>query len=96
MCRSIHALHNFEPPADSREIREAALQYVRKISGMRVPSAANGAAFDSAVDEIATATERLLGDLVATTPPRDREADRARARARWEKRLARERAAGPG
>jgi hypothetical protein len=93
MCRSIHTLHNFEPPADSREIYEAALQYVRKISGMRNPSTANGAAFDRAVVEVAAATERLLDSLIAATAPHDRAVERARARARWEKRQARERAA---
>lgn len=93
MCRSIRPLHNFEPPADEREIHEAALQYVRKISGSRAPSAANRAAFEAAVEAVAGVTERLLGALVATTPPRDRAVERAHAHERWERREARERAA---
>jgi len=82
MCRNIRNLHNFEPPTTSDEIRDAALQYVRKVSGMQKPSHANEAAFAHAVDEIAVATERLLSTLVTTAAPRDRavEAERRRAR----------------
>jgi hypothetical protein len=82
MCRNIKPLFNYEPPATEEEIRSAALQYVRKISGSTRPSAANQAAFDRAVDEIARSSARLLAELVTTAPPRDREADAARARAR--------------
>ncbi len=94
MCRSIHQLHNFEPPAGEDEIREAALQYVRKVSGMRSPSSANKAAFDEAVDAVTAATTQLVGELVAVSPPRDRDVERARARIRWEKRQARMETAG--
>ncbi len=93
MCRSIHQLHNFEPPAGEDEIREAALQYVRKVSGMRSPSAANRAAFDEAVDAVSAATRHLLGGLATVSAPRDRDVERARARIRWEKRQARMRTA---
>jgi hypothetical protein len=86
MCRSIHPLHNFEPPTTAAEVREAALQYVRKVSGMTNPARANQPAFDRAVEEVAAATDLLLTSLVATTPPRDREVERARARARFEQR----------
>jgi hypothetical protein len=84
MCRNIHTLHNFEPPATEEEVRAAALQYVRKISGSTKPSRANGAAFERAVDAVAEASMRLLGELVTSAPPRNRqvEAERARARAR--------------
>jgi len=83
MCRNIRVLYNFEPPATDDEVRAAALQYVRKVSGATKPSAANHAAFDEAVDEIARATANLLGSLVTTAPKKDRavEADKARARA---------------
>ena len=83
MCRSIHPLHNFEPPATDEEARDAALQYVRKISGSTKPSQANQEAFDRAVDAIAAATVRLLDELVTSAPPksREREAEKARARA---------------
>ena len=81
MCRSIHTLHNFEPPATQDEVRAAALQYVRKVSGFTKPSKANEAAFERAVDEVATATSRLLGELVTNAPPKDREAEAAKARA---------------
>jgi hypothetical protein len=86
MCRSIHTLYNFEPETSEEEIRAAALQYVRKISGFNKPSHANAAAFDRAVDEVAEATNRLLKELVTSAPPRDREVEAARKRARWEQR----------
>ena len=73
MCRNIRTLHNFEPPATEEEIHDAALQYVRKISGSTKPSRANAEAFDHAVDEIAAATTKLLGSLVSSAPPKDRE-----------------------
>jgi hypothetical protein len=86
MCRSIQPLHNYEPPSSADEVRAAALQYVRKISGMSRPARANQAALDRAVDAVAVATQQLLEALVATTPPRDRALERQRARARWERR----------
>jgi hypothetical protein len=82
MCRNIRTLHNFEPPATEHEIREAAIQYVRKISGYSKPSQANAEAFARAVDEVADASSRLLAALVTNAPPRDREVEAARARAR--------------
>jgi hypothetical protein len=82
MCRNIRTLHNFEPATTDEEIRDAALQYVRKVSGMTKPSRANQAAFDAAVDEIAHATAHLLDALVTTAAPRDREVEAARRRAR--------------
>jgi hypothetical protein len=82
MCRNIRTLHNFEPPATEEEVRAAALQYVRKISGTSKPSRANEEAFERAVDEVATASSRLLAALVTSAPPRDREVEAARARAR--------------
>ena len=82
MCRNIRQLHNFEPPATSSEVEAAALQYVRKVSGSTRPSQANAAAFDEAVREVAAATERLLGRLVTAAPPKDRETEAAKARAR--------------
>lgn len=87
MCRNIRPLHNFEPHATSQEVNDAALQYVRKISGMTKPSQANAEAFDRAVHEIAHATEHLLADLVTTAPPKDREVEREKARARSAKRF---------
>jgi hypothetical protein len=87
MCRNIRTLHNFDPPATSEEIHAAALQYVRKVSGSTKPSKANEAVFMRAVDEIAHLTAHLLEDLVTAAPPRDREAERAKARARAEKRF---------
>jgi hypothetical protein len=83
MCRNIHTLFNFEPPATDDEVRDAALQYVRKISGFTKPSQANADTFERAVDEVAAATRRLVDDLVTTAAPKDRavEAERARARA---------------
>jgi hypothetical protein len=82
MCRNIERLHNVEPSATRSEIEAAALQYVRKVSGMQKPSQANHAAFDRAVSAVADATERLLDELVTTAPPRDRVADAERRRAR--------------
>jgi hypothetical protein len=89
MCRNIRTLHNFEPPATDDEIQAAALQYVRKVSGSQKPSKANEAAFGRAIDEIAASTRTLLAQLVTTAPPRDREVEAARARARAEKRFGR-------
>jgi len=88
MCRNIKTLHNFEPEATDDEIHASALQYVRKISGSTTPSKANEAAFAEAVEEVTAATRRLLDRLVTTAPPRDREVEAARARARAEKRFA--------
>jgi hypothetical protein len=82
MCRNIKTLHNFEPPATEDEVRAAALQYVRKLSGTTKPSRANEEVFRRAVDEVAAASMRLLGDLVTSAPPRDRQLEAARARAR--------------
>jgi len=82
MCRNIRQLHNFEPPATPSEVDAAALQYVRKVSGSTRPSQANQDAFDRAVAEVATATRRLLDALVTTAPPKDREVEAAKARAR--------------
>jgi hypothetical protein len=82
MCRNIRPLHNFEPPATQEETRAAALQYVRKISGFTKPSQANADAFDRAVDAVAAVSERLLDELVTAAPPKDREAEAAKARAR--------------
>jgi hypothetical protein len=84
MCRNIRTLHNFEPPATETEVHEAALQYVRKISGSTKPSRANQAAFDRAVEAVAAATSRLLAELVTTAPPKDREVEAAKRRARYE------------
>jgi hypothetical protein len=82
MCRNIRTLHNFEPPATREEVQASALQYVRKISGSTKPSQANEAAFERAVEEVAAATTKLLDALVTTAPPRDREVEAAKARAR--------------
>ena len=82
MCRNIRTLHNFEPPATEDEIRASALQYVRKISGFTKPSQANTEAFERAVDDVAAVTRRLLGELVTTAPPKDREVEAAKAKAR--------------
>ncbi len=87
MCRNIRTLHNFEPPATDEEIRAAALQYVRKVSGYTKPSQSNEHVFARAVEEVAAATSRLLGGLVTTAAPRDREIMAARARARAEQRF---------
>jgi hypothetical protein len=88
MCRNIHTLHNFEPPASEEEVRAAALQYVRKISGSSKPSQANHEAFERAVDDVAAATARLLAGLVSAAPPRNREVEAARRRERGLKRFA--------
>jgi hypothetical protein len=88
MCRNIRTLHNFEPPASEDEIHEAALQYVRKISGSTNPSQANTEAFDRAVDEVALATTRLLDQLVTSAPPKNREVEAAKRRERGLKRFA--------
>ena len=88
MCRNIRTLHNFEPAASTEEVRAAALQYVRKVSGSTKPSKANAAAFDRAVDEVAHITAHLLEDLVAVAPPKDRDVEAAKARARAAKRFA--------
>ena len=88
MCRNIHTLYNFEPPATNEEIRDASLQYVRKISGFNKPSHANEEAFGRAVDEVAAASKRLLEQLVTSAPPKDREVEAERARARAAKRFA--------
>jgi hypothetical protein len=88
MCRNIRTLHNFAPPATRDEVRAAAVQYVRKVSGMSKPSAANAEAFDHAVDSIATLTSELLESLVTTAPPRDREVEAAKAKARSARRFA--------
>lgn len=88
MCRNIRTLHNFDPPADSEEIRAAALQYVRKVSGSTKPSQANAVAFELAVDRVEAATADLLDDLVTTAPPKNREVEAAKRRARAEKRFA--------
>ncbi|WP_028849535.1 DUF2277 domain-containing protein [Thermocrispum municipale] len=86
MCRNIRVLHNFEPPATDDEVRASALQYVRKISGTTKPSAANAEAFDRAVDEVAAAARKLLDSLVTSAPPKDREVEAAKAKARAAKR----------
>jgi hypothetical protein len=83
MCRNIRTLHNFEPPASEDEVRDAALQYVRKISGSTKPSRANQEAFDRAVEAVTDATRRLLGELVSTAPPKDREIEAEKRRARF-------------
>jgi hypothetical protein len=88
MCRNIHTLFNFEPPATEDEVRGAALQYVRKVSGFTKPSQANESAFELAVDEVAAATQRLLAELVTNAPPKDREVEAARKRERAAKRFA--------
>lgn len=82
MCRNIRTLFNFEPPATELEIRDASLQFVRKLSGFSVPSKANEAAFERAVEEVAATARVLIASLVTTAPPRDREVEAARARAR--------------
>ena len=88
MCRNIHTLYNYEPPATNEEVHDASLQYVRKVSGFTKPSQANEAAFARAVDEIAGATTRLLEQLVTSAAPKDREVEAERARARAAKRFA--------
>jgi hypothetical protein len=88
MCRNIRTLHNFDPPASDEEVHDAALQYVRKISGSNSPSKANAQAFESAIEEITAATRRLLDSLVTTAPAKDREVEAAKRRARAEARFA--------
>ena len=88
MCRNIRELHNFAPPATDDEVRAAALQYVRKVSGSTKPSKANEAAFERAVDRIADVTRDLLGELVTQAPPKDREVEAAKRRARSAERYA--------
>jgi hypothetical protein len=88
MCRNIRTLHNFDPPASDEEVHDAALQYVRKISGSSKPSQANTEAFDRAVAEVAAATERLLDHLVTNAPPKNREVEAAKRKARSEARFA--------
>ncbi len=88
MCRNIHTLYNYEPPATHEEVRAAALQYVRKVSGFNKPSRANEEAFARAVDEVSDATARLLAELVTAAAPRDRGVEAERARARAAKRFA--------
>ncbi len=88
MCRNIRTLHNFDPPATDEEIEASALQYVRKISGSTKPSQANAEAFDEAVEAVAVVTRDLLDRLVTTAPPKDREVEAAKAKARSEARFA--------
>jgi hypothetical protein len=88
MCRNIRTLHNFDPPASEEEVESAALQYVRKISGSTKPSQANAEAFERAIEEVAAATTRLLDSLVTSAPPKDREVEAAKRRARAEARYA--------
>jgi hypothetical protein len=88
MCRNIRQLYNFEPPATDDEVRNAALQYVRKVSGFSKPSQANAEAFDQAVEAVAAATTELMGQLTTAAPPKDREVEAAKARARSAERYA--------
>jgi hypothetical protein len=88
MCRNIRTLYNFEPPATDHEVRAAAEQYVRKISGFSKPSQANAEAFERAIEEVAEVSARLHGELVTNAPPKDREVEAARARARAAERFA--------
>jgi hypothetical protein len=88
MCRNIRTLYNFDPPASEEEIRASSLQYVRKISGFNKPSQANAAAFEEAVDEVARISARLLDRLVTSAPPKDREVEAAKRRARAAERYA--------
>jgi hypothetical protein len=88
MCRNIHTLYNFEPPATEQEVRDAALQYVRKISGFTKPSQANEDAFERALEAVTAASSRLLEELVTTSPPKNREDEAAKKRSRWERRVA--------
>ncbi|MBE2316600.1 DUF2277 domain-containing protein [Solirubrobacter sp. CPCC 204708] len=88
MCRNIRQLHNFEPPATTQEVQDAALQYVRKISGSTKPSQANAEAFEQAVAEVAAATQKLLDHLTTNAPPKNREEEAAKARARAQARYA--------
>ncbi len=86
MCRNIRPLFNFDPPATDEELQDAALQYVRKLSGMRQPSQANQDVFARAVEEVAAASRRLVDELVTSAPTKDRKEERAKARQRWQKR----------
>jgi hypothetical protein len=88
MCRNIRQLHNFEPPASKEEVDDAALQFVRKISGSNKPSQANAEAFDQAVAEVAASTRKLLDSLVTNAPPKNREEEAAKRRAKYEERFA--------
>ena len=88
MCRNIRTLHNFDPPANDEEVHASALQYVRKISGSTKPSEANAEAFEEAVEEVAAATRRMLDRLVTKAPPKNREVEAAKAKARSEARFA--------
>ena len=88
MCRNIRTLYNFDPPATEEEIQASALQYVRKVSGFNRPSAANAEAFDRAIEAVAEVTRTLLGELTTSAPPKSREAEAEKARARWEQRQA--------
>jgi hypothetical protein len=87
MCRNIRTLHNFDPPATAEEVHDAALQYVRKISGYRTPSVTNHDAFERAVRDVERATTELLRTLVTTAPPKDRDVEAAKARARAQRRF---------
>ena len=87
MCRNIKPLFNYDPPATEADMRDSALQFVRKVSGFRSPSRANEAAFDAAVEEVTRAVETLLGSLQTSAPPRDRELAAARAKARSKERF---------
>ena len=91
MCRNIRVLYNFEPPTTAEEVRAAALQYVRKVSGLAKPPTGDAAAFERAVEEVAAATDRLLASLTARTAVKTREGEREKARARWVARERRER-----
>jgi hypothetical protein len=95
MCRNIRTLHNFSPPATDDEVRASALQFVRKLSGTNKPSKANEEAFNRAVDEVTHAARQLLDSLVTTAPPRDRETEAAKAKARSAARFAHQRTAPP-
>ena len=88
MCRNIRQLHNFDPPASEEEIQDAALQFVRKVSGSNKPSKANAEAFELAVDEVTAATRKLLDSLVTSAPPKNREEEAAKRRAKFEERFA--------
>lgn len=94
MCRNIRTLANFEPPASEDEVRASALQFVRKLSGTARPSRANEAAFETAVNEVAAAARRLLDALETTAPPRNREVEGRKAKARSERRFGQDRALG--
>src|SRR3954468_10577710 len=96
MCRNIRVLYNFQPPTTPDEVRAAAVQYVRKVSGLAKPSQADEAAFDRAVGEVTRATEKLLAALTADTQVRTREGERDKARERWKMRAMPARRAGPG